>query len=80
MTAVSGSGAVGGLVRMSLAPVWSRWSSGYTPTADHGLATARGRLLAQIRRLIDNPPPLEDAELAVEFPALFTLRAWTNRS
>ena len=45
--------------------------------SDHGLATARGRLLAQISRLIDNPPPLDDAEcfaahLAVEFPALFT--------
>ena len=45
--------------------------------SDHGLATARGRLLAQISRLIDNPPPHDDAErfaahLAVEFGAIFT--------
>ena len=45
--------------------------------SEHGLATARGRLLAQISRLIDNPPPLDDAErfaahLAIEFAALFT--------
>ena len=45
--------------------------------SDHGLATARGRLLAQISRLIDNPPPHDDAErfaahLATEFGALFT--------
>ncbi len=45
--------------------------------SDHGLATARGRLLAQLSRLIDNPPPLDDAErfaahLASEFPAIFT--------
>jgi len=26
--------------------------------SDHGLATARGRLLAQLSRLIDNPSPL----------------------
>ena len=43
----------------------------------HGLATARGRLLARLSRLIDNPPPLDDAErfaahLAIEFPAIFT--------
>ena len=42
--------------------------------SDHGLATARGRLLAGLSRLIDNPPPLDDAErfaahLASEFPA-----------
>ena len=45
--------------------------------SDHGLATVRGRLLAQLSRLIDNPPPHDDAErfaahLAVEFGALFT--------
>ena len=45
--------------------------------SDHGLATARGRLLARISRLIDNPPPHDDAErfaahLATEFGALFT--------
>ena len=45
--------------------------------SDHGLATARGRLLAQISRLIDNPPALDDAErfaahLASQFSALFT--------
>ena len=28
----------------------------------HGLATARGRLLAQLSRLIDKPPPHDDAE------------------
>ena len=43
----------------------------------HGLATARGRLLARLSRLIDNPPALDDAErfaahLASEFPAIFT--------
>ena len=43
----------------------------------HGLATARGRLLAQLSRLIDNPPPHDDAErfaahLASEFGAIFT--------
>ena len=45
--------------------------------SDHGLATARGRLLARLSRLIDNPPRLDDAErfaahLAIEFPAIFT--------
>ena len=45
--------------------------------SDHGLATARGRLLARLSRLIDNPPRLDDAErfaahLATEFPAIFT--------
>ena len=45
--------------------------------SDHGLATARGRLLARLSRLIDNPPPLNDTErfaahLAIEFPAIFT--------
>ncbi len=45
--------------------------------SDHGLATARGRLLARLSRLIDNPPPLDDTErfaahLAIEFPAVFT--------
>ena len=45
--------------------------------SDHGLATARGRLLARLSRLIDNPSPLDDAErfaaqLAIEFPAIFT--------
>ena len=43
----------------------------------HGLATSRGRLLARLSRLIDNPPPLDDAErfaahLVNEFPAIFT--------
>ena len=43
----------------------------------HGLATARGRLLARLSRLIDNPPPHDDAErfaahLASEFGAIFT--------
>ena len=43
--------------------------------SDHGLATARGRLLARLSRLIDNPPPLDDTErfaahLAIEFPAI----------
>ena len=45
--------------------------------SDHGLATARGRLLARLSRLIDNPPPLDEAEcfanhLANEFGAIFT--------
>ena len=45
--------------------------------SEHGLATARGRLLARISRLIDNPPPLDDAErfaahMATEFSAIFT--------
>ena len=45
--------------------------------SEHGLATARGRLLARLSRLIDNPPPLDDAErfaahLATEFSAIFT--------
>ena len=43
----------------------------------HGLATARGRLLARLSRLIDKPPPHDDAErfaahLASEFGAIFT--------
>ena len=29
---------------------------------DHGLASVRGRLLARLARLIDTPPPLDDAE------------------
>ena len=45
--------------------------------SDHGLATARGQLLARLSRLIDNPPPHDNAErfaahLATEFGALFT--------
>ena len=45
--------------------------------SDHGLATARGRLLARLSRLIDKPPPHDDAErfaahLASEFGAIFT--------
>ena len=45
--------------------------------SDHCLATARGRLLARLSRLIDNPPPLDDTErfaahLGIEFPAIFT--------
>ena len=44
--------------------------------SEHGLASARGRLAARLGRLIDAPPPLEDAErfakhLANEFPAVF---------
>ena len=40
------------------------------------MATARGRLTARLGRLVDAPPPLEDAErfaahLANEFPAVF---------
>ena len=43
----------------------------------HGLATARGQLLARLSRLIDNPPAHDDAErfaahLASEFGAIFT--------
>ena len=44
--------------------------------SEHGLASARGRLAARLGRLIDAPPPLEEAErfakhLANEFPAVF---------
>ncbi len=44
--------------------------------SEHGLASARGRLAARLGRLIDAPPPLEDAErfakhLANEFPVVF---------
>ncbi|MCY4026144.1 MAG: IS66 family transposase [Acidobacteria bacterium] len=44
--------------------------------SEHGMATARGRLTARLARLVDAPPPLEDAErfaahLANEFPAVF---------
>ena len=44
--------------------------------SDHGLATARGRLLARLARLIAKPAPLEAAErfpahLTIEFPAVF---------
>ena len=44
--------------------------------SEHGLASARGRLAARLGRLIDSPPPLDDAErfakhLANEFPAVF---------
>ena len=40
------------------------------------MATARGRLTARLGRLVDAPPPLDDAErfaahLANEFPAVF---------
>ena len=43
---------------------------------EHGLASARGRLVARLGRLVDAPPPLGDAErfaahLATEFPAVF---------
>ena len=43
---------------------------------EHGLATARGRLVARLARLIDAAPPLDDAErfalhLANEFDAVF---------
>ena len=45
--------------------------------SDHGLATARGRLLAQLGRLIDKAPTLDAADrfaahLATEFPAVFS--------
>ena len=44
--------------------------------SEHGMATARGRLTARLGRLVDAPPPLDDAErfaahLANEFPAVF---------
>ena len=44
--------------------------------SEHAMATARGRLNARLGRLIDAPPPLDDAErfaahLATEFPAVF---------
>ena len=44
--------------------------------SEHGTATARGRLIARLGRLVDAPPPLDDAErfathLANEFPAVF---------
>ena len=43
---------------------------------DHGLASVRGRLLARLGRLIDAPPPLDDAErfashLDTAFAAVF---------
>ena len=43
---------------------------------DHGLASVHGRLLARLGRLIDAPPPLDDAErfaahLDTEFAAVF---------
>ncbi len=44
--------------------------------SEHGLTTARGRLVARLGRLLDTPPPLADAEcfakhLTNEFPAVF---------
>ena len=44
--------------------------------SEHGMATARGRLTARLARLVDDPPPLADAErfaahLATEFAAVF---------
>ena len=44
--------------------------------SEHGLASVRGRLVARLGRLIDAPPPLDDAErfarhLATEFSAVF---------
>ena len=43
--------------------------------SEHGLASVRGRLVAQLGRLIDAPPPLDDTErfarhLATEFAAV----------
>ena len=43
--------------------------------SEHGLASVRGRLVARLGRLIDAPPPLDDAErfarhLATEFAAV----------
>ncbi len=44
--------------------------------SEHGLASARGRLVARLERLLADPPPLADAErfakhLTNEFPAVF---------
>ena len=44
--------------------------------SDHGLAVARGRLLARLSRLLDTAPALPEAQrfaahLATEFPAVF---------
>ena len=44
--------------------------------SEHGLASLRGRLVARLGRLVDAPPPLDDAErfarhLAREFDAVF---------
>ena len=44
--------------------------------SEHGLASVRGRLVARLGRLIDAPPPVDDAErfarhLATEFAAVF---------
>ena len=44
--------------------------------SEHGLASVRGRLVARLGRLIDAPPPLDDAarfarHLATEFAAVF---------
>ena len=44
--------------------------------SEHGLATARGRLVARLGRLIDAPPPIAAAacfakHLGNEFPAVF---------
>ena len=44
--------------------------------SEHGMATARGRLIARLGRLVDAPPRREDAvrfanHLATEFPAVF---------
>ena len=49
--------------------------------SEHGMATARGRLTARLGRLVDAPPPLDDAErfaahLANEFPAVFLSFLW----
>ena len=46
----------------------------------HGLATVRGRLEAQLARLVDAPPRFDDARrfaahLATEFPAVFLFLA-----
>ena len=44
--------------------------------SEHGMATARGRLIARLGRLVDAPPPLKDAvrfanHLVTEFLAVF---------
>ena len=44
--------------------------------SEHGMATARGRLIARLGRLVDAPPPLKDAvcfanHLLTEFSAVF---------
>ncbi len=58
------------------APPFSRDRCNAGELSEHGLASVRGRLVARLGRLIDAPPPLDDAErfarhLATEFAAVF---------